>query len=78
MLRLGLFSLFGIYAINAMISGFAEGPLAVWHWFLLIGGAALCFTPLDWLMNLAGALSVLLVIFLTHKQNQFFNPSSIP
>ena len=78
MLRLGLFSLFGIYAINAMISGFAEGPLAVWHWFLLIGGAVLCFIPLDWLMNLAGALSVLLVIFLTHKQNQFFNPSSIP
>lgn len=78
MLRLGLFSLFGIYAINAMISRFAEGPLAVWHWFLLIGGAVLCFIPLDWLMNLAGALSVLLVIFLTHKQNQFFNPSSIP
>ncbi|MBE59573.1 MAG: C4-dicarboxylate ABC transporter permease [Gammaproteobacteria bacterium] len=78
MLRLGLFSLFGIYAINAMISRFAEGPLAVWHWPLLMGGAVLCFIPLHWLMNLIGAISVSLVIFLTHKQNQFFDPSSIP
>jgi len=78
MLRLGLFSLFGIYAINAMISRFAEGPLAVWHWPLLIGGTVLCFIPLHWLMNLIGAISVSLVIFLTHKQNQFFDPSSIP
>jgi len=78
MLRLGLFSLFGIYAINAMISRFAEGPLAVWHWPFLIGGAVLCFMPLEWLMNLAGAFSISLVIFSTHKQNRFFNPSSIP
>ena len=78
MLRIGLFSLFGIYAINVIISRFAEGPLAVWHWPLLIGGAVLCFMPLDWLMNLAGASCISLVIFSTHKQNQFFDPSSIP
>ncbi|HBX26507.1 MAG TPA: hypothetical protein DEF72_03645 [Gammaproteobacteria bacterium] len=78
MLRLGLFSLYGIYAVNAMISRFAEGPLAMWHWPLLTGGGVLCFMPLDWLMNLAGAFSISLVIFSTNKQNQFFNPSSIP
>ena len=62
MLRLGLFSLFGIYGINAVISRFAEGP---WRCGIgpLVGGAVLCFIPLDWLMNLAGAFSVLLVIF---------------
>jgi len=78
MLQIGVFSLFGIYAINAIIARFAEGPLAVWHWPLLVLGAVLCFIPLDLMSNVIGALLVSAVIFLTHRRNQFFTqtPSS--
>jgi TRAP transporter 4TM/12TM fusion protein len=77
MLHIGVFSLFGIYAINAVIARYAEGPLAIWSWPCLIGGATLCFVPLDLLFNLAGAVLVSSVAFWTHRQNQFFNPSTV-
>jgi TRAP transporter 4TM/12TM fusion protein len=77
MLHIGVFSLFGIYAINAVIARYAEGPLAIWSWPCLIGGAILCFVPLDLLFNLAGAVLVSSVAFWTHRQNQFFNPSTV-
>ena len=77
MLHIGVFSLFGIYAINAVIARYAEGPLAIWSWPCLIGGAILCFVPLDLLFNLAGAVLVSSVVFWTHRQNQFFNPSTV-
>ena len=69
--QIGFFALFGIYAANAVIAGFAEGPLAVWHWPLLVVGAALCFVPLDLLLNGVGALLVTLVVWLTYRRNQF-------
>ncbi|MAW56332.1 MAG: TRAP transporter fused permease subunit [Oceanospirillales bacterium TMED33] len=73
MLQIGVFSLFGIYAINAVIARYAEGPLAFWNWPCLVGGAALCFVPLDLLLNLIGAFLVSLVMLWTHRQNEFFN-----
>lgn len=77
MLHIGVFSLFGIYAINSLIARYAEGPLTIWSWPCLIGGAILCFVPLDLLFNLAGAVLVSSVVFWTHRQNQFFNPSTV-
>lgn len=77
MLHIGVFSLFGIYAINSLIARYAEGPLTIWSWLCLIGGAILCFVPLDLLFNLAGAVLVSSVVFWTHRQNQFFNPSTV-
>jgi len=78
MCQIGFFALFGIYGTNAIIARFAEGPLAVWHWPLLVLGAVLCFIPLDLISNVIGALLVSAVIFLTHRRNQFFTqtPSS--
>ncbi|MCH1449254.1 MAG: TRAP transporter fused permease subunit, partial [Litoricolaceae bacterium] len=69
--QIGFFALFGIYATNALIARFAEGPLALWHWPVLIMGAGLCFIPLDLLLNCIGALLVTLVVWLTYRQNQF-------
>ena len=57
MLRLGLFSLL-VYTLLTQYPGFAAAFGGG------IGSSSLaeqcCFIPLDWLMNLAGALSVLL------------------
>ena len=77
MLQIGVFSLFGIYAINALIARYAEGPLMIWNWPCLVGGAILCFVPLDLLFNVAGAVLVSSVVVWTHRQNQFFNPPSV-
>ena len=62
--RIGLFALFGVYALNALIQRHAEAPLAWWAWPALIGGGALAFVPLAWLPNLAGAALVAAVIVL--------------
>ena len=71
MCQIGFFALFGIYATNAVIARFAEGPLALWHWPLLVTGAVLCYVPLDLLLNGVGAMLVTLVVWLTYRQNQF-------
>lgn len=64
-LQLGTFALFGIYASNAILQRYAEGPLAWWSYLLLIVGAAGAFYPGDWLFNIAGASAVTLVVFLS-------------
>jgi TRAP-type uncharacterized transport system fused permease subunit len=71
MCQIGFFALFGLYATNAVIARFAEGPLALWHWPLLVTGAVLCYVPLDLLLNGVGAMLVTLVVWLTYRQNQF-------
>ncbi len=71
MCQIGFFAVFGLYATNAVIARFAEGPLALWHWPLLVMGAVLCYVPLDLLLNGVGAMLVTLVVWLTYRQNQF-------
>ena len=73
MCQVGFFALFGIYAINAIVARFSEGPLALWHWPLLLIGSALCFVPLDLMSNIIGAMSVSIVAVLTHRRNQLFS-----
>ena len=68
-LQIGFFALFGIYAINALIARFAEGPMAFWYWPILSAGAILSFWPLDLLMNMFGALFVLLTVIHSHIRN---------
>lgn len=65
LLRLGFFALFGIYAVNALIQRYSEGPLAWWHYPLLIIGAAGAFYPLAWSFNFVGALLVAVVLLHT-------------
>ncbi len=63
LLRLGVFALFGIYAVNALIQRYSEGPLALWHYPILVLGAAGAFYPLVWSFNIAGAVLVSLVLW---------------
>jgi TRAP-type uncharacterized transport system fused permease subunit len=73
MCQIGFFALFGIYAINVIIARFSEGPLALWHWPLVVIGSALCFVPLDLMSNVIGAILVSVVAVLTHRRNQLFS-----
>jgi len=63
--RIGLFSLFGIYAFNVLLQRYSEGPLKLWMYPLLVVGAVGAFYPLNWIYNLAGAALVALVVFLS-------------
>ena len=67
-LQIGFFSLFGIYATNALIQRYSEGPVGVVEIVALVVGAVLSFWPLHLLANLGGALLVLFVILRTHKK----------
>ncbi len=63
--RIGIFSLFGIYAFNALLQRYSEGPLRWWMYPLLIAGGAAAFYPLHWVSNILGALVVFAVIRLS-------------
>jgi TRAP-type uncharacterized transport system fused permease subunit len=65
--QLGFFALFGIYAINALVQYYAEGPLQLWHLPLLVLGIAGAFWPLNWPANIVGAGLVVWVVVLTKK-----------
>lgn len=69
-LQIGFFSLFGIYAINALIQRYAEGPVAWWTYPILIVGGALSFIPLNLLANVAGALLVAACIYVSVRKGQ--------
>jgi len=68
--RLAVFGLFGIYASNCLLQRHAEGPLAWWHWPLIVGGGVGCYWPLAWLPNLAGAACVLALIVTTRRRSR--------
>lgn len=69
-IQIGAFALFGIYALNALVQRYAEGPLAWWSYLLLIAGAAGAFMPGAWLFNIAGAVLVVAVVILSRKGRQ--------
>ena len=69
-LQIGFFSLFGIYAANALIQRYSEGPISWWLYPLLLGGGALSFLPLNLLANIAGALLVTATIVLSGRRAQ--------
>ncbi len=65
--QIGFFALFGIYAINALIQYYAEGPLKIWHLPLLILGGIGAFWPLHWIANIVGAALVIYVVVMTGR-----------
>ncbi|MEQ8587342.1 MAG: TRAP transporter fused permease subunit [Thalassobaculaceae bacterium] len=67
-MQIGLFSLFGIYALNAMIQVYSEGPVGVIEFAVLAAAAALSFWPLMLVANLAGAALVVGVIVWTRMK----------
>ncbi|MBO6561162.1 MAG: TRAP transporter fused permease subunit [Nisaea sp.] len=68
-MQIGVFSLFGIYATNALIQMYSEGPIGILEICLLIAGAALAYWPLMLLANLAGAALVVLVMVWTRMKS---------
>lgn len=75
--RLAAFSLFGIYATNCLLQRHAEGPLAWWHWPLLIVGAVGAYWPLHWAFNLLGAAAVLAVLMTTRARASAMSTAAV-
>jgi len=69
-IQIGGFAMFGIYAITATIQRYSEGPIPIWLYPVLLGGGALCFVPLDLLLNVIGAALVLCVIVYTKRNGR--------
>ncbi len=66
-LHIGVFALFGIYAINALIQNYAEGPLNIVLMLVLIVGGVGAFLPLNLAANIGGALLVSAVILISAR-----------
>lgn len=67
-LHIGFFALFGIYATNALIQWYAEGPIGIVSVLALVLGAIGAYWPLAWLPNIAGALLVMAVIVTSSRR----------
>lgn len=67
-LQIGFFALFGIYATNAMIQWYAEGPISPFMAVLLVLGAIGAYWPLALLPNIAGAAMIVTVIVLSSRR----------
>lgn len=68
-IHIGLFGLFGIYALNALIQNYAEGPITWRDRAIFALGAGLCFWPLMWMANLAGAALVVLAVWASRRNH---------
>ncbi len=66
--QIGIFALFGIYAINSIIQLYAEGPLTWFTGALMVIGIIGTFWPLNWVANIAGAVIVVLAVVLTSRK----------
>ena len=66
-LQIGGFALFGIYATNALIQWYSEGPIGPVLALMLVSGAVGAYWPLNWVANLAGAAIVIAVVVLSAR-----------
>lgn len=66
-MQIGFFGLFGIYATNALIQFYSEGPLNLFTVPLLILGAAGAYWPLNLPANIGGAVLVMVAIVLSAR-----------
>lgn len=66
-IQIGGFALFGIYAINALIQNYAEGPLNIPLYAMLIVGGVGSFWPLNWAANIIGAVLILVVVIISSR-----------
>ncbi len=66
-LQIGGFALFGIYATNALIQNYAEGPLNFALIPMLILGAIGAYWPLNLMANIGGAVLVLAVVIISSR-----------
>lgn len=67
-MQVAVFSLFGIYATNALIQMYSEGPIGILEIAALIVGAVLAYWPMMLVANLAGAILIIGVIAWTRTK----------
>jgi TRAP-type uncharacterized transport system fused permease subunit len=67
LLRLAVFALFGIYAFNALLQRYSEGPMKWWHYPLFLAGIIGAFYPLHWLANIVGAALVVIAVMTSRR-----------
>ena len=77
LLRIGGFALFGIYAFNALLQRYAEGPMKWWHYGLFTLGIFGSFYPLHWMANVSGAVLVTLALVSSTRGNAKGDESSV-
>jgi TRAP-type uncharacterized transport system fused permease subunit len=65
--HIGFFALFGMYAFTTLLQRYSEGPMPIWLYPVMIGGAALSFWPMELAANIAGAVIVSSVVFFTSR-----------
>lgn len=65
--HIGFFALFGMYAFTTIVQRHSEGPMLIWLYPVMIGGAALSFWPMELVANIAGAVIVTSVVFFTSR-----------
>ncbi|MEM1049412.1 MAG: TRAP transporter fused permease subunit [Pseudomonadota bacterium] len=69
-LQVGFFALFGIYALNALIQFYSEGPLGMVSVAALVLGAVGAFWPMELVANVAGALLVVGVVVFSGRRRK--------
>ncbi len=67
-IQIGFFALFGIYATNALIQWYSEGPIGIITVPMLILGAIGAYWPLELLYNIGGAALVMGAIILSKQK----------
>ena len=67
-LQIGGFALFGVYATNALIQWYSEGPIGPVFALMLLAGAIGAYWPLNWAANIGGAVLVVAVIILSGRR----------
>jgi TRAP transporter 4TM/12TM fusion protein len=65
--HIGFFALFGMYAFTTLLQRYSEGPMPIWLYPVMIGGAALSFWPMELAANIAGAITVSSMVFFTSR-----------
>ena len=65
--HIGFFALFGMYAFTTLLQRYSEGPMPIWLYPVMIGGAALSFWPMELGANIAGAVIVSSMVFFTSR-----------
>ncbi len=66
-MQIGVFGLFGIYALNCLVQNYAEGPLNIGLIALLVAGVIGAFWPLFLIANIIGAGLVSAVVVLSKR-----------
>jgi len=74
-LQVGFFALFGIYATNALIQWYSEGPIGIVGAVLLVAGAVGAYWPLAIVPNVIGAALVVAAVVMSSKKKASLAPA---